>query len=277
MVNARHYIVVVTGAGRGLGREIVKQISSTFVSSSPNTRVEVVLVGRTKKSLEEVASEVQGERVRGWVCDDVDLGASDLTRPIQRVENTLKEVQATIAGSEQKVSMVLVQNAGTLGDLSMKVEDYDYRLVDDYFRLNLTSFTLLCSMFIKLCKSAKCNETTIVNISSLLAIEAHPYWGLYATGKAARDHLMKVIAKEEGPAVQTLSYAPGPLDNDMQAQVRNTLGDPEQKRIFTLMAESRTLVQLNDTAKKLANILLNSKFNSGSHVDFYDDLAQNAP
>lgn len=37
---------------------------------------------------------------------------------------------------------------------------------------------------------------TIVNISSLLAVQAFPNWGLYATGKAARDMLLKVITKE---------------------------------------------------------------------------------
>jgi sepiapterin reductase len=38
---------------------------------------------------------------------------------------------------------------------------------------------------------------SIVNISSLLAVEAFPNWGLYATGKAARDMLLKVVTKEE--------------------------------------------------------------------------------
>lgn len=37
---------------------------------------------------------------------------------------------------------------------------------------------------------------TIVNISSLLAVQAFPNWGLYATGKSARDMLLKVVAKE---------------------------------------------------------------------------------
>lgn len=40
-------------------------------------------------------------------------------------------------------------------------------------------------------------DMTIVNISSLLAVEAFPNWALYATGKSARDMLLKVVAKEE--------------------------------------------------------------------------------
>lgn len=37
-------------------------------------------------------------------------------------------------------------------------------------------------------------------------------------------------------SVRTLSYAPGPLDNEMQRQVRETLGDPEQKQLYTNLA-----------------------------------------
>lgn len=40
-------------------------------------------------------------------------------------------------------------------------------------------------------------DMTIVNISSLLAVQAFPNWALYATGKSARDMLLKVVAVEE--------------------------------------------------------------------------------
>ena len=37
-------------------------------------------------------------------------------------------------------------------------------------------------------------------------------------------------------SVRTLSYAPGPLDNAMQKHVRETMGDPEQAKLYTDMA-----------------------------------------
>jgi sepiapterin reductase len=36
----------------------------------------------------------------------------------------------------------------------------------------------------------------VVNISSLLAIRASKYYGLYCTGKAARDMFHQIIARE---------------------------------------------------------------------------------
>ena len=41
------------------------------------------------------------------------------------------------------------------------------------------------------------HKTVVVSISSLLAVQAFPNWGLYAAGKAARDRLLGVIALEE--------------------------------------------------------------------------------
>ena len=40
-------------------------------------------------------------------------------------------------------------------------------------------------------------KLTIVNISSIVAVKAFPYTGLYSTGKAARDMLLQIVATEE--------------------------------------------------------------------------------
>ena len=40
-------------------------------------------------------------------------------------------------------------------------------------------------------------QLSLVNISSLLAVEPFANWGLYATGKSARDMLLRIVAKEE--------------------------------------------------------------------------------
>jgi sepiapterin reductase len=149
----------------------------------------------------------------------------------------------------------LINNAGTTGDLSKKVSNYNSNEIKNYFDVNIVSFASLVSGFINLFREPQVSDEspfppdlTIVNISSLLAVQEFPNWGLYASGKAARDMYLKVVAAEEkNNHIKTLSYAPGPLDNEMQSQVRNTLGDPEQKKIYTSMAE-----QVCVESKKLA-------------------------
>lgn len=71
-----------------------------------------------------------------------------------------------------------------------------------------------------------------------------------------------------------LNYAPGPLDTNMQATIR----DAEQKdtnlgRVYTDMKEQNLLVDPLVSAEKLL-LLLNTphSFKSGDHVDYYDDI-----
>jgi sepiapterin reductase len=142
-------------------------------------------------------------------------------------------------------NVYLVNNAGSTGDLSKKVVDYDLNEVQNYYNVNVISFISLVSGFIKLFRQPQSTDETpfppdltIVNISSLLAVKAFPNWGLYASGKAARDMFLQVLATEhKDGSIKTLSYAPGPLDNDMQLSCRETIGDAEQKQFYTTMAE----------------------------------------
>ncbi|KAJ2433710.1 hypothetical protein GGF42_009346, partial [Coemansia sp. RSA 2424] len=116
------------------------------------------------------------------------------------------------------------------------------------------------------------DRIAVANISSLLAVMPFANWGLYASIKAARDQLLKVVALEhrDDPRVRTLSYAPGPLDNDMQAEVRASIGDAEQKQAYSDMHSQKKLVKTDDTAGLLCNLLEEWTFESGAHIDIYD-------
>jgi hypothetical protein len=101
----------------------------------------------------------------------------------------------------------------------------------------------------------------MVNISSLLAVQPHCYFGLYCTSKAARDMFHRAISQDyvgkvissslfpfsfshvihlpllgrgevfQDPKVcKTLNYAPGALDNDMGRVVRESSGDLDLRR-----------------------------------------------
>jgi short-subunit dehydrogenase len=74
--------------------------------------------------------------------------------------------------------------------------------------VNITSCLWWSSRLVKLVqesfenadKKTNNNKTkaTLVNISSLLAIESFPTMGIYGAGKAARDHFHTTMAKEIG-------------------------------------------------------------------------------
>lgn len=56
----------------------------------------------------------------------------------------------------------------------------------------------------------------------------------------------------------------------MQAGVRNTVGDEEQRAIYTDMHKKGSLVKMEDSSRKLVLLLKEDKFASGGHIDFYD-------
>lgn len=76
--------------------------------------------------------------------------------------------------------------------------------------------------------------------------------------------------EQEEKRIRTFSYSPGPLNNAMQATVRESLGDSEQKEVYRQMHQEGKLVEPKDTANKLLSLLLEDAFTSGSHVDYYD-------
>ena len=142
------------------------------------------------------------------------------------------------------------------------------------FSLASDSFLLFSysrrAKFLELFKRKKAGEGVVVNISSLLAVQAFSHWSLYGAGKAARDNFHASIAKEFGASVKTLSYAPGPLDGEMQKAVRETIGDPDQRELYAKLHLEKKLVGLEESSRKLVKLLSENTFDSGSHIDFYD-------
>ncbi|KAJ1936243.1 hypothetical protein FBU59_005116, partial [Linderina macrospora] len=154
-----------------------------------------------------------------------------------------------------------------------QVEEYSVQEISEYAAINFVSFSALTARFLTFAKGVENAERIcVVNISSLLAVMAFSNWGLYAAIKAARDQLLKVsaIENQDDKRVRLLSYAPGPLDNDMQEMVRTTVGDPEQKKIYGQMHLERKLVSMQFTAGIMCDLLDKWEFESGAHIDIYD-------
>ncbi|KAF9153171.1 hypothetical protein BGX21_001507 [Mortierella sp. AD011] len=281
-MSLNHHLVIITGANRGFGAST----AHSYVTHSGANAVSFVLVGRNQKGLEEVLSQLQHNasgsnvEVKGLVVGDVDLADIEkLDSNISRIQAAATELrQESIQAKKIVTKSVLVNNAGSLGNLSKTAKDVTWQEARTYFDFNVVSLVGLCSVFLKDTQAAFPKEqypdhkTVVVNISSLLAVQAFPNWSLYAAGKAARDRLLGVIALEEkANNVKTLNYSPGPLDNDMQADVRRTLGDKEQLVIYDGMHKNGSLVKMDDSSRKLVMLLKKDEFASGGHIDFYDE------
>ncbi|EIE87800.1 hypothetical protein RO3G_12511 [Rhizopus delemar RA 99-880] len=183
----KHTVYIITGANRGFGKSIAE-----IFASNAQEKTSVILIGRNRSELETV----QLPNVDTYFIANVSLEGSiqveeTIVKPLEEMMNEWRDNDVAPI-----TKIVLINNAGSTGDLSKKVEDYTMEEIQTYIDLNITSYTSLITGFIRIFKTYASVTMTIVNISSLLAVQAFPNWGLYATGKAARDMLLKVITKE---------------------------------------------------------------------------------
>ena len=139
----------------------------------------IIACARNKSKLEEVTSgfSAQVKHI------SVDFGQR------QGIKARCQAIFDLCAG-ESFDSVYLYNNHGLTGDVSKLVRDFDdCAEIEDYFFLNLTSFQVLTSVFLKnFCDVPH----TCVNISSLCGIKEFPSMSLYCSGKAARMMLYKV-------------------------------------------------------------------------------------
>ncbi|XP_027972156.1 sepiapterin reductase isoform X1 [Eumetopias jubatus] len=253
-------VCVLTGASRGFGRALAPLLARLLSPGSV-----LVLSARNDEALRQLEAELDAGRPGLRVVRvPADLGVE---AGLQQLLGALRELPRP----EGLQRVLLINNAGTLGDVSKGFVDLaDPAEVNNYWALNLTSMLCLTSSILKAFPDSPGLSRTVVNISSLCALQPFKGWGLYCAGKAARDMMFQVLAAEE-PSVRVLSYAPGPLDTDMQQLARETSMDPDLRKRLQDLKTKGELVDCKMSAQKLLSLVQKDTFKSGAHVDFYDN------
>eukprot|EP01041_Mallomonas_annulata_P013799 gene13799-29342_t len=268
IVNASWNFLVVTGASKGLG----KAIALAFAKSTKNP-LHVVLTGRSGDGLEAIRTALMSAREsHETVCELMPADLSDLkTLP------TTTESLFAIKSDRLYSKAILINNAGSLGRLATIGSGETLSDFSDALDFNITSSCYLSSKFVeKFVKNTTLTKSSlIINISSLCAIQAFESWGIYCAGKAAREMYAKVLAQElkSNTTFKILNYAPGPLDTEMQREIRECeTADQNTRDYFQKMFESGQLVNCDHSAQKLVDILEKDTFDSGAHIDYFDEI-----
>ncbi|GMT20174.1 hypothetical protein PFISCL1PPCAC_11471, partial [Pristionchus fissidentatus] len=101
----------------------------------------------------------------------------------------------------------------------------------------------------------------------------------HACGKAAREAFFRGLAVEE-PSLRVLNYAPGPVLTDMYKIVQEKSYDPTIRNAYTVSENGKSAAQSDvhaaqlspeQTVTKLVRILNEDAYESGAHVDYFDD------
>lgn len=255
---------LITGASKGIGRKFATEFSLRFGANSV-----LVLLARSESGLVETKKLVTNANA------DVTtkIYSVDLSKPDP--ELFLSIIQASLTESEHNPAdfslSLIVHNAGSVGDVSEVTSDMSNpEKWQEYFSLNLFSVACLNSQFLKVFPEESVKQRTIVNVTSLCAIKPFKSMGYYCTGKAGREMLFRVLA-EENPSLKVLNYSPGPVDTDMVSEVINSTRDADTKGMFVNLKKTETILTVDQTTEKIIEVLENGKFESGQHVDYYDE------
>ena len=227
MSEAQERVVIVTGGGMGIGKEIAR----AFAAAGDRT----VICGRTSGPLEETAAEL-GENVSTQACD-----VADPDSVARLVEDTL--------GRFGRID-VLVNNAGVYGPIGAAVdnpiEEWREAMTINLFGVFLTTRAVGEVM-------RRQGSGSIVNLSGGGATSSKPRYSAYACAKSGVVRLTEVVADElREHGVRVNAIAPGFIVTRFHDQTlaAGAEADPDVEKVRAKMESG------GDDPKKAAELAL---------------------
>jgi NAD(P)-dependent dehydrogenase (short-subunit alcohol dehydrogenase family) len=216
-------VALVTGASRGIGRAVAKRFAEEGAH--------LILIARTQGALEELDDEI---RALGGHATLVPTDLTDYSK--------IDEMGAAVFQRYGRLD-ILVGNAAMLGILG-PLGHTDPALWEQTVALNLTANWRLIRSFDPLLRQSDAGRALFV--TSGAAHGAVPYWGAYATTKAALEVMVKIYAAEVAKtAVRVNLVDPGVIRTAMRAEAfpgedPMTLRPPEDiAQVFVDLASPR--------------------------------------
>lgn len=183
-------IAVVTGAGRGIGAAIARELASLGAN--------VVLCGRTMKTLETAASAI-GSQAMPHQCDVTKLDS------VQALASTIEKTFGNLD--------ILVNNAG-VGAFAAPLHELTPEEWERVLNTNLRGVYYCIRAFAPMMIRAKTGH--IINISSLAGKNALPNGAAYAASKWGLNGLSYSVAEElRGHNIRVSVVCPGSVNTEL--------------------------------------------------------------
>ncbi|MCO4429754.1 SDR family oxidoreductase [Staphylococcus aureus] len=190
-------IAVVTGAGSGIGEAIATLLHEEGVK--------VILAGRNKDKLQNVANQL--------AQDSVKVVPTDVTKK-EEVDELIKIAQQTFGGLD-----IVINSAGQM--LSSKITDYQVDEWDSMIDVNIkgTLYTAQAALPTMLEQSSG----HLINIASISGFEVTKSSTIYSATKAAVHTITQGLEKELAKTgVKVTSISPGMVDTAITAAYNPT-------------------------------------------------------
>jgi NAD(P)-dependent dehydrogenase (short-subunit alcohol dehydrogenase family) len=206
----RDRVILVTGAGRGIGRAVSRALATHGAT--------VVLLGRTLPALEAVYDAIEasgGPQPAIYPLDLLGATPSDYDDLAARLRDRLGRLDG------------LLHNAAELGTVT-PVGQYEPGIWGRVLHVNLNAPFLLTRACLPLLADGP--DASVVFTSASVGRQPRAYWGAYAVAYAGVEALARVLADElEGAGrVRVNTLDPGRVRTPMHAQAYP--GEPPECR-----------------------------------------------
>jgi len=184
-------VAIVTGASRGIGRQIAIQLAQAGAKV-------VVNYSSNREKAEEVVKTI------GQAGGEATAIRADVGR--------VSEIEALFSETLERFGRVdiLINNAGIMGNAA--IGDVTEEFFDRNYSINVKGTYFACQQAMKHMEAGG----TIVNFSTSVAGAMLPTYSVYAATKGAVEQLTRQLAKEFGPKGITINcIAPGQVATEL--------------------------------------------------------------
>lgn len=218
-------VAVVTGASKGIGAEIARQLAAEGASV-------VVNYASSKSGADKVVADIQGAGGKSVAVQGDVSKEADIVKLFVETKKQFGRVD------------VLVNNAGVyaFGPLeSVTVEEYNRQ-----FGLNVLGLLLATK------EAAKYfGETggSVINVGSVVAKAAIPNSSIYSATKAAVDSFTRTLSVELGPKkIRVNSLNPGMVETEGTTSAGITAGESDFRKFVEQTTPLGRIGQVDDIA-----------------------------
>ena len=208
-INMKNKVVLVTGAGSGIGQAVAKYMA--------DAGARVMVVGRTEHTLQETSN----------LRENIDYTVADIT-VASEIVRLLDEIKSHYGDLD-----VLVNNAGLAPVMPLeKVKNEEYM---NTFDTNVRAVLELTQQMMPMLKKKQGN---IVNISSTAANLPIAGMSVYSASKAAVRGLTRAWAKEFAKAgVRVNSVAVGPIETPIydKTDLSDAAAEEHRQRVLRMI------------------------------------------
>lgn len=211
-------IIMITGAGRGIGKAAAKSYAAHGAT--------VLLLGKSEENLNQTYDEIEQAGHPQPVVIPFNLETA--------LPHQFDELAATVEAEFGWLDGLL-HNAAILGPRT-PIEQLSGDNFMRVMQINVNAMFMLTSTLLPLLKLSE--DASVIFTSSSVGRQGRAYWGAYSVSKFATEGLMQVLADElDGTQVRANSLNPGATRTDMRAHAypgENPASNPPPEAIMPL-------------------------------------------